>query len=214
MNFRALICFFFLLNPLTALSDWTGVIVKLEDTDTSWLVRDQSQESSVNRLSLEMEEKTAAELRVGISIGQVSIRTKGISGIDRIEKFEGNYFGLYLRQPVHLNNYLSFEGSLGYRLHTGMGQIESDADEIEWHETNLMLSIGLYIADIRVSPFVQWKKVDGDVSGEEGRNVFETDEARSQGLMLDYFIDPFSYIRLQFSEGGNESLQISFAKVY
>jgi hypothetical protein len=214
MNFRVLILFCCLFNSMTAHSDWTGIIVGLEDTDTQWLVSKEARESSVNRLSLKMEEKTEAELRVGISIGQLSVRTKGISGIDRIDKFEGNYIGLYLRQPVNLNNYLSFEGTLGYRFHTGMGQIESDADEIEWHETRLKLSAGFDFADIRISPFVQWQNVDGDVSGETGRNVFETDESESRGVMVDYFVEPFAYIRLQFSKGGNESLQISFAKVY
>jgi hypothetical protein len=214
MNFRVLILFCCLFNSMTARSNWTGIIVGLEDSDTHWLVSDVSRDSSVNRLSLKMEEKTEAELRVGISVGQLSVRTRGIAGIDRIDKFEGNYLGLYLRQPVELNHYLSFEGTLGYRFHTGMGQIASDADEIEWHETRLVLSVGFHIVDIRFSPFVQWQKIDGDVSGEAGRNVFEIDEAESRGVMVDYFVEPFSYIRLQFSQGGNDSLQISFAKVY
>jgi hypothetical protein len=214
MYLRTLFCFCCLLNPITVFSEWTGIIVNLEDTDTNWLVKGESQESGLNRLSLKMEEKTEAELRVGVSIGQVSVRTKGLTGIDQVDKFEASFFGLTLRQPVYLNDFLNFEGSLDYRFTSGLGLTEADAEEIEWHETGLTLSIGFNLSDIRISPFIHWQKVDGDISTDTGRIIFESDETVSRGLMLDYFIEPFSYIRLNFSEGGSESLMLSFAKVY
>ena len=106
------------------------------------------------------------------------------------------------------------EGGFAYRYHTGIGNSDSDPDEISWHQTNLTLAVGAQFGTVRIRPFISWVKIDGDVEAESGREIFEADDPVSKGIQLDYFVEPYAYIRFSVSDGNDETFSLSFAKVY
>ena len=97
----------FLLPAKIAYADWTGVNVVLEDTTSLWNTEGVEREASINRIILQLEEKTEAELRVGATIGQASVRSNDLTGPTNIQKFDASFIGLYLRQPIQLGEMFS-----------------------------------------------------------------------------------------------------------
>ena len=196
------------------MAQWTGINVTLEDVTSTWNVDGVEREASINRISLLIEEKTEAELRVGATIGQASIRTDDLTGPTNIQRFDASFVGFYLRQPISFAEFFSLEGTLAYRYNIGSGNSNADPDEISWHQIDFSLAAGAQFGPIRIRPFIAWQNIDGDTEAESGREIFEADDAVSGGVQFDYFVESNAFIRFSVSDGNDETFSIGFAKVY
>ncbi len=193
---------------------WTGVAVDLANYDSDWLFDDGRREAQINSLDFQVEEKTEAELRVGAVIGYFDMRVIADSAATN-RKFDGQYLGLYLRQPFRITENIALHGSLNLRYASGneSGQQEDEAS-IDWTSSKLRLGLGFRFGNWRVVPFTAYQHIDGDISDDEGTGVFEMEEAQITGLSFDYFVQQDAFVRLEFRDGGQTGGWLTFARRY
>jgi len=201
--------------PATAAASWTGVSLKLANVDSDWAFDSETREAQSSELSFQIEERTDTNLSVGAEIGYFDMRLipdRG-SSADTL-KFDGQYIGIYLHQPLHFNDWLSMHGSLGIRYSTGdeSGDEEDDA-EIDWTSSLFELGLSLHFANFRVTPYAIYHDIDGDISG-DGTSTFEMDDDLIQGIRLDYYTEHTAFIRFDFTSGGTVGGYISFVRRY
>jgi len=168
----------------------------------------------LDNLSLKIEEKTATNLRVGISIGQISIRTANQFPPDNAQKFEGNYLGIYLRLPIQPGEHFSLNGKFSYRYNYASEAISSLANQIEWHDSRFQIGLGAKFQAFRVTPFMVYHRMSGDITNATGTELFDSIDRVSRGISFDYFIEPTAYIRFQLSRGGEDGGYLTFTREY
>lgn len=71
----------------TAQAQWTGISVEIGESSSDLEFETEQRTMRVDSLSLQIEEKTATDLRVGFSIGLTSIRSTNILPPDNGQKF-------------------------------------------------------------------------------------------------------------------------------
>lgn len=198
-----------------AMAFWTGIELELADNDSTWEFSGDTREARINKLSLRIEEKTATNLSVGATLGYLDMRVDAATPADT-RKFDGNFIGLYLRQPIHLGQRLTFEGTLSYTYHSGDESGNSDDDQAtySWNETSLRFGLGFRFSNFRMTPFVAYTDVDGDISDDNGTDAFSLDEPQSQGLSFDYFVEDTAYIRLELIDGAENGGFLTFTRRY
>ena len=197
-----------------AMAEWTGVSVSIEDYSAVWIFPTGQHTSDINRLTLNLEEKTANDLRVGINIGLVSLRISENVSPSNTQKFNVSSLGLYLRLPLRLSEIFSLQGQFSYRFNSGSDSIDTDSSLIEWYETRLELGFSGQWQTLRFTPFIAYQIVDGDITDSEGTELFEPIDQISSGIRFDYFVDPTAYIRFQVSSGAREGFYLVFAREY
>lgn len=195
-------------------AQWTGISASLEETNTDWQFASTLRSVRINRIGLQIEEKTAKSLRVGGSIGQLGLRLVDPATPSSTQKFDLSYIGLYLRQPIRLSANLALQGLLSYRYHSGIELTISDAAEIDWHETRFQIGLSLQAGQLRIMPFVAYTRVSGDITDSSGVALFDAAQADSHGISFDYLIEPGAYIRLQWSAAAERSGQLVFVREY
>lgn len=212
---RMLLLLVSLAAPAMALASWTGISVKLANIDSDWAFGSETREAQSSELSFQIEERTDSNLSVGAEIGYFDMRVvpKRNSPAQTV-KFDGQYLGVYLRQPVRFNDWLSMHGSLGIRYSTGneSGAGEGEA-EIDWTSSLFELGLSLRYANFRFTPYAVYQDIDGDISG-DGTDTFEMDEDLIQGIRIDYFTEDTAFIRFDFTTGGTVGGYINFVRRY
>jgi len=202
--------------PSIATASWTGISARLANVDSDWAFRSETREAQVSELSFQIEERTATNLTVGAEIGYFDMRVIPPSdSLAETLKFDGQYLGIYLRQPVRLNDWLSLHGSLGMRYSSGSesGSSDDDEAEIDWTSTLFELGLSLRYSNFRITPYVIFHDIDGDIS-DDGTHVFEMDEDTSQGIRVDFFTDDTAFIQFDFTTGGSVGGYINFVRRY
>ena len=201
--------------PSMAAASWTGISVKLANIDSDWAFGSETREAQSSEISFQIEERTSTNLSVGAEIGYFDMRVVPArdSSVETF-KFDGQYLGIYLHQPLRFNNWLSMHGSLGMRYSTGnqSGNDEDDA-EIDWTSTLFELGLSLRFANFRFTPYAVYHDIDGDISG-DGTDTFEMDEDLIQGIRIDFFTEDTAFIRFDFTTGGTAGGYISFVRRY
>ncbi len=195
-------------------ASWTGVALEVTNYDSDWEFETDIREAQITSVDFQIEEKTSTELRVGIAIGYFDMRLVPDSGAPT-RKFDGNYLGIYLRQPLRLGEHLGLYGLFSVRYSDGNEsgeQEDEDEAEIEWVDSRIELGLGYKVANFRITPFVAYQHVDGDVSDEQGTNVFDADDAQTVGVQLDYFIEQDAFMRFEFRDGGQAGAYLTFAR--
>jgi len=198
-------------------ADWTGLSASIEEIDSDWVFENDKRSTSTTRLNLHFEERTSAGLSVGANIGRLTTRISNINGPRNTVKFDASYFGVYLRYPVQLSEHFSLYSKLGYQYHSGSeteNDDDVDDDEIEWREVGFEVGLSGRFGSFRLTPFVVYSDVDGDISGDTGTDSFENDEDVSAGLSLDAFLDPTSFVRLRLTSGEQDSAALIFAREF
>ena len=200
--------------PMAAAS-WTGISLKLANIDSDWSFGSETREAQSSELSFQIEERTDTNLSVGAEIGYFDMRVvpERNSAAETL-KFDGQYLGIYLHQPVHFNDWLSMHGALGIRFSTGdeSGDDEDDA-EIDWTSSLFELGLSLRFAHFRITPYAVYHDIDGDISG-DGADTFEMEEDLTQGIRIDYFTEKTAFIRFDFTTGGTVGGYIHFVRRY
>lgn len=197
-----------------AMAELTGVSVSIEDYSAGWVFQKGQHTSDINRLTLNLEEKTANDLRVGINIGLISLRISENVSPSNTQKFDVSSLGLYLRLPLRLSENFSLQGRFSYRFNSGSDSIDTDSSLIEWYETRLELGFSGQWHTLRFTPFIAYQIVDGDITDSKGTELFELIDQISSGIRFDYFVDPTAYIRFQVSSGARKGFYLVFAREY
>lgn len=211
MRFKSLALL--LLFASSAGADWTGVAVDFANVNSDWKFDDGIREAQTSAVSFQIEEKAESELRVGVSIGYLSMRIIADTAA-KTRKFDAEYLRIYLRQPVRISEFISLHGLLSYRYNTGRDNDEINPAEIDWTETSLQIGVSLRFANYRLTPFTAVRHVDGDISDDNGTAVFDLDEPQSHGIRFDYFVDDTAFLGLEVLSGGQAGGYLSFVRRY
>ncbi len=193
-------------------AEWSGVSVSISEVDSDWIFENDRRNADISRLDLQFEEKTSSGLGVGANIGQITTRISNLSGPRNTVKFDGSYFGVYLRYPIPMGEIFSLQSKLSYQYHSAT-QIDSGVNnQIELRELGVELGLSGQFGNIRITPFAIFSDVSGDISGDTGTEIFENEESVSSGISFDIFVEHGGYIRLRLTSGGQESASLSFAR--
>lgn len=193
-------------------AEWSGVSVSISEVDSDWLFENNRRNADISRLDLQFEEKTSSGLGVGANIGQITTRVSNLNGPRNTLKFDGSYFGIYLRYPIPMGEIFSLQSKLSYQYHSAT-QIDSDiSNEIETREISVELGLSGRFGNLRITPFAIYSDVSGDISGDTGTEIFENEESVSSGISFDIFVERDGYIRLRLTSGEQESASFSFAR--
>ena len=198
----------------TARAQWTGISVEIGESSSDLQFETEQRTMSIDSLSLQIEEKTAADLRVGFSIALTSIRTANLQPPDNAQKFEGNQLGFYLRLPMQLGESFSLEGLYSYQYNTATDSDISLPSEIEWNENRLKIALGTKLQTLRITAFIAYHSMNGDISNSTSVGLFDSIDNISRGISFDYFVEPTAFIRFQFSRGDEDSAYLSFVREY
>jgi len=217
VRFKLLILLF--LYTSLAEAESTGVSLDIASYDSDWQFDSGVREARITSISFQIEEKLEAGLIVGGGIGYFDMSVRGNSKVSG-QDFDGQYLEIYLHHPFPVSERISIHGAFAYRYYSGNGNDGndgSDRDEradIDWNEVNLQIGVGMRFAHIRVTPFVAYYNIDGDISDDSDTGTFENDDSVSQGVSFDYFADDSGYIRLELRSGYQSGGRISFERRY
>ena len=202
-----------LLQADTATAEWTGVSVTFGRYDSDWAFSGETREAKINEIDFRIEERTESGLAVGAMIGYMDLRVAG--GRDsETQKFDGQYFGIYLRQDHSISDLLSLHGNLDLSYHSGNESGSSDDEtDIDWTEVNFEIGLGIRTASLRIMPFARFSDLDGDISN-GGTRSFELDQVDSVGIRFDIYTEQTAFIRLELVTGADEGGYITFVRRY
>ncbi len=198
----------------SAQAEWTGVSVEIGESTSDLQFETGIRTMRKDVVSFQIEEKTATNLRVGLSLGITNIRISNKLPPDNAQKFEGGYFGFYLRLPVQLGEHFSLESLYSYQYHSAANSNDSLTSDLEWHNNRLQIGLGAQFQSLRITPFIAYRNVSGDISDDTGTELFDTVDNISRGISFDVFIEPGAYIRFQLFDGDEEGGYLTFAREY
>lgn len=210
------LCLIGLLPGLPAQAAWTGIAAFIGEGEALWRVAGNLQQADINRYGLRIEEKSATALRVGASAGQTSLRLRDLSNLSLAQKYNGQFLTFYLRWPQPLSDHLSLHSQLDYQLNVGSTATETDVEQtdIDWSETSFTLGLSLRLGVLSIHPYLRWYNINGDITLSDGSRVFEEVNQQSEGIMLDYAVERYAYVRLQSQSGQERLVQLSFVREY
>ena len=198
-----------------ATAQWTGVSLELANIDSDWEFERDTREAQISEISFQIEEKTEFNLAVGATIGYVDLRVIAASdSAAETQKFDGQYLGLYLRQPVRISDHISLHGAFSIRYTSGSESGDADERaEIDWTQSVFELGLSLRYANFRIMPYAAYQDVDGDISG-DSVEVFEMEDALIQGVRFDFFVEETAFIRFVYVSGGMQGGYLNFVRRY
>lgn len=211
VRFKLLVIFF--LYAGLAKADLTGVTLELANVDSDWKFDNGVREAQINSIAFQIEEKTATGLSVGGGIGYFDMRVVGDSNTDT-RKFDGEYLQVYLRQEIRISESISLHGLFDYSYNSGRDNKENDRADIDWNEASLQIDASVRFANFGITPFAAYYDIDGDISDDNGTEVFEMDDPVSHGIRFDYYTDPTAFIRIVFQSGAQAGGYLIFARRY
>jgi len=195
-------------------ADWSGISLKIGDTDADWKFRDENREAQVSEISFQIEDRTNSGLAVGANIGYMDLRLVADTDI-ATRKFDGQFFGIYLRQDYSITDSLSLHGMFGFRYASGNESGDPNINsDISWSETGIEFGVGFRFVNLRIMPFVAWSNVDGDISDDEGTKIFELEDPLTQGIRFDLYVEQTAFVRLEFVDGSRRGGYLVFVRRY
>ena len=198
-------------------AEWTGVALEIGETDSDWKFEDDIREAQVSEINFQIEEKIETGLTFGAISGYFDMRVIADSdSAAETLKFDGQYLGLYIRQPLPISKHVSFHGLFSIRYANGTesgADEEDDEKDIDWTQSSFELGLNLRFSRLRIAPYAIYQDVDGDISG-GGTEVFEPDEPLTQGVRFDYFVEDTAFVRFEFVTGGRSGGYLSFVRRY
>ena len=203
-----------LLFPLSATAYWTGIAAFVGEGESDWRYAGTIRQARLNQYGLQVEEKTALELRVGASAGRFSLRLLDQNDASLAEKYYGQFLSFYLRLPVRLNRMFSVHSRLNYQFNLGTKTLGEEETEVSWNEISFDIGLNLQLGALGIRPYLNFRSLNGDTSEQSVARVFSLDKHRSSGIQLDYMLEPSAYVRLNSTLEDNPSLQISFVREY
>ena len=210
---RGLVALALIACPPAAPAFWTGVEVSLGNTEADWQFDGETREAEASLISFQIEEKTDAGLRIGVSLGYENIRLIAEPPAATL-KFDAQFVGIYLNRLFRPGEHFEFYGQLDLAYHGGRDDLGDERIDIDWIEVAVEFGASLRAGHYRLTPFVRYADFDGDISNHEDIDVFELDEAASGGLHFDYFVEPTAFVRLSLVGGGDAGGYLHFVRRY
>jgi hypothetical protein len=198
-----------------ARAEWTGVAFEIGDMDSDWKFADDTRVAKSNSLRMSIEERTSSGLAVGGAISYLSILVDGGDATDSID-FEAENPEVYLRQDYVLSESFELHGRFSYGYYNGRENTSSDRADINWSEVKLEFGASFRHDNLRITPFVSYADVDGDISGGSVPStlVFELEDPTSYGVQLDIFVERTAFIGIRAQTGSQSGGYISFVRRY
>ena len=199
----------------SARAEWTGVAFEIGDVDFDWEFDGDRRAAKANSLRFSIEERTSSGLAIGGAIGYLSMRVDGDENTDRT-KFEVENLKVYLRQGVALGDSFSLYGLFDYGYYNGRENTTSDRAEINWSEVSLEFGASFRNANLRITPFVSYADVDGDISGGSfsRAQVFELEDPVSYGIEFDIFVEKTAFVSIRLQDGSESGGYLGFVRRY
>jgi hypothetical protein len=201
----------FIVTPVNAA--WTGIAAFVINGESNWLLGNDVLENDFTKYGLRIEEKTEVNLRIGASAGVFGLKFLDRAGVIPYEKYDGQFFSFYLRWPEQLSDSIRVHSRFNYEYHKG-NQTDNLDNEITWTEISLELGISAQLGRFSIRPFVDYRYVDGDITGPTTARLLELEKQYSSGLIADYYIEPTAFVRLRLSGGAYRSFLISLAREF
>ena len=211
MRISALLLCFLLATPAQAA--WTGIGAFVIDGESDWKLGNETLENDFSQYGLRVEEKTEVNLRIGGSAGVFDLKFLGTTGVPPYEKYEGQFVSFYLRWPEQLSDRIRLHSLFNYAYYLGH-QPEDQDTEISWTEISLELGISAQLGRFSLRPFVEYRYLDGDITGPTSARLLELDKQSSSGLIVDYYIEPTAFLRMRLSSGAYRSFTLSLAREF
>lgn len=211
MRISVLLLCLFVAMPVNAA--WTGIAAFMIDGESDWLLEDNVLENDFTQFGLRIEEKTEVNLRIGASAGVFDLKFLDKAAEPPFEKYEGQFVSFYLRWPEQLTDSIRVHSRFNYQYHIGNQNDDLD-NEISWTEITLDLGVSVQLGRFSIRPFADYRSVDGDISGPTSARLLEAKNQYSNGLILDYFVEPTAFVRLRLSRGAYRSFLISLAREF
>ncbi len=199
--------------PSPAAAFWTGVEVSIANVDADWEFDAETREAQTSLISFQVEEKTETGLRVGISLGYFDTRLVADDPSPTL-KFDGHFVGLYLNRLVDIGEHVELYGQFDLSYHSGQDSLVEERFDIDWTEVGVEFGASLRFAHYRVTPYVVYTDIDGDISDLADVDLFERDDPVSGGIHFDYFVEPTAFVRLSLQGGGNVGGYLNFVRRY
>lgn len=212
MRFKLLILLLLLLQLGLVKAEWGGAVIEIAHYDADWKFDSDVREARITSLSFQLEEKFSTGLRAGGGFGYFDMSLDGND--NEAEDFDGQYLQLYLRQPWTISETVSLYGLFDYRYNLGDSYGEDNRADLDWNEVSLHIGARLRFSDYRITPFVAYYRIDGDVSGDGGSGNFENDDATTQGIKFDFIVEETGFIRLEARTGYQSGGLLSFGRRY
>ena len=194
-------------------ADWSGVAINISDSDSDWEFGNDLRVAHSTEFSFRIEEKTVPGLRIGASIGQVSLGVESDTSASDYD-FDTQFLSINLRQPLQLSETWGLFAGMNYKYLLGTDEDEVNEAEINWSEIEFYIGASLKLAHIRISPLLYHQSVDGDIDDNTGSHDFELDDPISSAIRIDYFVEKTAFVRLEFQTGNREGVFLTFAREY
>jgi len=193
-------------------AEWAGALIEIADYDADWKFDNDVRKAKITSISFQLEEKFETGLRAGGGFGYFDMRIVD-DNVDT-QDFDGGYLELYLRQPWSISENTSMYGLFNYRYNSGDSSGGGERSDIDWNEVSLHIGASLRISNYRITPFVAYYHIDGDISGDGGTGDFENDDSATQGIKFDFIIEDTGFIRLEARTGYQSGGFLSFGRRY
>lgn len=203
-----------LLFPVSAQALWTGISGFVGQSERDWLLDDTVRQADITHFGLSIEEKTRVGLSIGASAGQLSLRLTNSPSSAQVDKYRANFLSFYLRWPLQLTKLLTLHTRFNYQFNLGIKSNDLENTDIEWSEVFLNIGISLQLGWISIRPFIEYRSLDGDITSDNSTRVFELEDQRSSGLILDFYVEPTAFVRLMASSGESQAMMLSFVRQY
>ena len=205
-----LLCVWF---SMPASAAWTGIGAFVIQGDADWQLGGNVLQNDFTQYGLRIEEKTEVNLRIGASVGQFDLRLLDQTGSLPLEQYDGQFLSFYLRWPEQLTDSIRLHSLFNYQFYNGQ-QLDDQETEINWTEISLELGVSLELGRLSLRPFVDYRYIDGDISGSAPTRLLDLQDAYSSGLILDYYVERTAFVRLRLSDGAYRSFLISLAREF
>jgi hypothetical protein len=123
---------------------------------------------------------------------------------------------VYLRQGFVLSDSFSLYALFDYGYYNGRENTSSERAEINWSEVSLEFGASFRNAGLRITPFVSYADVDGDISrgSFSSIQVFELEDPVSYGIELDIFVEKTAFVSIRLQDGSQSGGYLSFVRRY
>lgn len=213
MRIKQLILLLIGILSLPADAAWTGIGAFFADGEEQWTVGGGDYIADQRSYGLHVEEKTSLDLRVGASVGQFYTRLVDPNGLRETEKYDGEFLSLYLRWPHRLSDRVKLHSMLDYRFNLG-NLSRQDEVEMDWSVFSLNLGLGVNLGRVSLRPFIEYRRVDGDISGLGPTRLIDSSSQQGGGVVFELLVDAYAYLRVAVHGGVQDMVYFSLVREF
>jgi hypothetical protein len=196
------------------LAAWTGIGAFVGQGDSDWVIDDELRNADQHQYGLYIEDNSSSGLLLGASAGQYSLRLTDPSVVDPTEKYDGQFLSFYLRLPYQVNEFLTLHSRFDYRYNLGSPSGGEAEDEINWNQLDLSLGVAFRTGIVSIQPYMNWRKIDGDITIDSSTRVFGQRTRQDVGLIVDLYTEPTAFVRIKGASKNYPFIWLGFIREY